>query len=410
MVRRPVAVGRPLTRQSPRSPGTVVCVLGMHRSGTSLVSRLLNILGVYLGPEHSISNTGEDNPRGYWEHHPLALLNDEILARFGGRWDELAVFPDGWSQAQEIDDLKGKAREILADFEGQALWGWKDPRTCLTLPFWQQLVGPIRYVLLFRSPSEVIASLDRRNGMSAQKAERLWLAHVHAALAHTSGQPRMLVFYDDIMNNRATELARLAAFIGRPDVLQDHAISTAAADYLDETLRHHRIPSEDLAGDERISFAARGLYLAIKGHAPIHAPIDNGNEDRAFGSIDNTLALLAAGAVETWERSAASTRERDALARANHAQADAIAHLSSNVVRLTDSVASLTGGREAVVRQLDEIHTSAAWRLVVRTRRVIVSLFPAGTRRRRAFDVLLRRVATGRPLPRGQAAVDSLTA
>lgn len=396
---------------------TVVCVLGMHRSGTSVVSRLLNILGVYLGPEHSMSNPAADNPKGHWEHHPISLVNDEILSRFGGRWDEPAAFPHGWFRAPEVADLKDKGRELLADFAGQALWGWKDPRTCLTLPFWLDLVGPIRYVLPVRNPCEVVASLQRRNAMSAEKAERLWLAHVHASLTHTSGQRRLFVFYDDIMNDCATELARMAAFVGRPDAPEDPAVGKAAADFLEETLCHHRLSMEDLADDERISFAAKSLYLAVRGHAPRHTSTENGaGRDRALHGLHKTLDVFGARAAEAWERSAA-------MARANDEQVSTIAHLTGAVARLTESVASLTLNRdrlesdvqrvtlerETVVQMLGEIHSSAAWKLVTRVRREIVRLFPAGTRRRRAFDAVLRRTAPGRPLARSQAANDPLT-
>ena len=75
---------RALDVAAPGQSPTVICTLGMHRSGTSLVSRILNLLGVYLGAPHDVSNVGADNPKGYWEHHPIALLNDELLARFGG--------------------------------------------------------------------------------------------------------------------------------------------------------------------------------------------------------------------------------------------------------------------------------------------------------------------------------------
>lgn len=378
---------------------TVVCVLGMHRSGTSVVSRLLNILGVYLGPVGSISNVGTDNPKGYWEHQQIFLLNDEILTRLGGRWDEPAPFPPGWLEAPHLADLKDKGREVLSGFAGQALWGWKDPRTCLTLPFWQDLVGPIRYILTFRNPCEVVASLERRNGMSAEKAERLWLAHAHASLTHTSGQQRMFVFYDDIMSDYETELARMATFIGRPEALQDPAVGVAAADYLEEKLCHHRMSMNELAGDERISFAAKSLYLVVRGHAP-------GQRSRENGDVHATLDVLGARAVDTWERSAASTVERDALARANHEHADTIAHLTATVAHLTESVERLSIDR----RTLDEIHASRAWTVVTRMRPVIVRLFPSGTRRRRAFDAVLRRVAPGRRLDQPPAAADSLTA
>ena len=71
---------------APETP-TVVCVLGMHRSGTSVVSRMLNLLGVYLGPEQAMCPAGHDNRKGYWEHQGLVMLNDAVLARYGGRWD-----------------------------------------------------------------------------------------------------------------------------------------------------------------------------------------------------------------------------------------------------------------------------------------------------------------------------------
>ena len=66
----------------PLRANRVICALGMHRSGTSVVARMLNLLGVYLGTDQSVSGTSEDNPKGYWEHHAIVLLNDEILDRF----------------------------------------------------------------------------------------------------------------------------------------------------------------------------------------------------------------------------------------------------------------------------------------------------------------------------------------
>ena len=74
----------------------VICTLGMHRSGTSLVARLLSLLGVHLGPDERVLTAGEDNPKGYWEHRSFVDLNDEILARFGGRWDQAPAWPASW--------------------------------------------------------------------------------------------------------------------------------------------------------------------------------------------------------------------------------------------------------------------------------------------------------------------------
>ena len=68
----------------PNQP-TVVLVLGMHRSGTSLVIRLLNLLGVSLGSEeHLLPPVDGDNPTGFWEHREVAMINDTILDHLGG--------------------------------------------------------------------------------------------------------------------------------------------------------------------------------------------------------------------------------------------------------------------------------------------------------------------------------------
>lgn len=64
-----------------------VCITGMHRSGTSLVTNLLRLCGLYLGDEQDLMPATPDNQRGYWENRKFSDLNDEILAALGGTWD-----------------------------------------------------------------------------------------------------------------------------------------------------------------------------------------------------------------------------------------------------------------------------------------------------------------------------------
>jgi hypothetical protein len=420
------------------APGRmVICTLGMHRSGTSVVSRILNLLGVHLGADQAVAHTGPDNPKGYWEHHPLALLNDEILARFAGQWDEPPALPPSWPRDPRLADLREKARRLLTeDFAAEPVWGWKDPRTCLTIPFWQDLIGSISYVICVRNPCAVVASLSLRDGMSAEKAERLWLTHVQSSLAGTSGQRRMFVFYEDIMDDWAPELRRMAAFIGHPERAEDPRVHALVGEFLEKGLCHHRMSMEDLAGNPRISFAAKGLYLTLRGHAPrATAGDDVFRLDRANGSVQKTLDLFGAWALETWGRTVSMTAQHDVLARENQAQAATIEVLSAERSRLAaeggalaekalalsaechelavresrllqstaileSNLRSVTLERdgqaresEAAVQALQEIRASFAWRLVTFSRHVIVGLLPAGTRRRRVFNAVLRRIA-----------------
>ena len=165
----------------------IVCVLGMHRSGTSLLTRLLNLLGVDLGPEEHLMAPNEYNSKGYWEHQPLTDLNDELLLRLGGSWHEPPIFFPGWESAPTLSDLRQRARALIReDFAAAELWGWKDPRMCLTLPFWQRLLPAMEYVICFRNPVDVARPLHHRDGCSFEKGVHLWLMHVKSALDHTA--------------------------------------------------------------------------------------------------------------------------------------------------------------------------------------------------------------------------------
>jgi len=156
-----------LATQMTADDGTqkVVCILGMHRSGTSGLTGIINLLGVDLGPHEALAlEAAEDNTKGHWEHKEIALINEEILSAYGGSWHEPPALPRGWQTSTLLDDLRARARKLIHEqFENVSLWGWKDPRTCLTLPFWQQFVSNPYYVLCLRNPLDVASSLARRN-------------------------------------------------------------------------------------------------------------------------------------------------------------------------------------------------------------------------------------------------------
>jgi hypothetical protein len=306
----------------------VVCVLGMHRSGTSLVSRMLNLLGVHLGSEDRLLPGCTSNPKGHWEHAAFVELNDQILSRYGGSWNEPPSLPRHWQNGRDITELRENARQfVIAQFAAERLWGWKDPRTCLTLPLWQELIGPMRYVVCVRNPRSVAASLARRDGMGDEQADRLWLAYAQASIAGTLGCSRLFVFYEDLIEDWLPQLRRMAAFVGHPERADDPRVREAVGAFLERSLCHHHHTLEDLMEARQVSLPAKALYVAI----------------------------------------------RDSV--------------------LTEAVAALTREREAAVQQLQEIHASSAWKIVSSSREVARRLFPAGSRRQRAFNSVVRSLA-----------------
>src|SRR6266542_5551522 len=148
---------------------------------------------------------------------------------------------EGWEAAPELDDLRERARAIVQEAFGKAeLWAWKDPRACLTLPFWQRILPPMHYVLCVRSPADVARSLARRNRVSHERSVYLWLLYTRQALLHTADKPCHLAIYDRLMDEPLEELAALGRFIDAPARANQMEVRDEVSAFLDSGLRHHR--------------------------------------------------------------------------------------------------------------------------------------------------------------------------
>ncbi|MBW1974201.1 MAG: sulfotransferase domain-containing protein [Deltaproteobacteria bacterium] len=273
----------------------IICILGMHRSGTSLTTRILNLLGVDLGPEkHLMKPCEDDNPKGFWEHRLLVDLNDAILSRLGGSWHEPPIFPSRWDISPQLADLRQLAQAILQkDFDSAELWGWKDPRTCLTLPFWQRILPPMKYVICLRNPVDVAKSLERRDKFPLEKGVRLWLTYVSSALEHTQDQPRLLVFYEDVMENWRRELKRLAQFIGKPELAEEVTVQSAVGEFVTNELYHHRTSLLEVLDTPDLAFTAKALYLSLRLLVKLHQADESSQGDQALQKALYQLSVYA---------------------------------------------------------------------------------------------------------------------
>jgi hypothetical protein len=205
-----------------------VCVLGMHRSGTSLTALLINKLGIDFGDESTMEPPHRvDNPLGHMEQLPLMELNDALLTTMGGTWETPPVLPPGWHRSPKLDSLRAHAASLVADmYPNGSRWGWKDPRTSLTLPFWRDVIGPMDYVICVRRPEAVADSIARRYRRYARGVRRLvgpqfrrrhwlrlWQRYTEAALDHTSGGRRLIVVYERYQDDAGAAVARLRDFL-----------------------------------------------------------------------------------------------------------------------------------------------------------------------------------------------------
>ena len=249
---------------------TIVCVLGMHRSGTSLVARVLNLLGVYLGPEAHLVSPAADNPKGFWEHRPIMTLNQNILVRLKGNCYDPPAFAHQWENSSALDDLRVQALDVVRrDFATADLWGWKDPRTCLTLPFWQQVLPPMKYVFCLRNPVEVARSLERRDGLSFEKGIYLWLRYMKHALQHTTADQSIFLTYTDMLENWRRELRRLSVFLGEPERAAHLEVQNAVQNFIDKGLYHHRAPVSEAGHGDKLESRTQAICKAQRAYAEI---------------------------------------------------------------------------------------------------------------------------------------------
>jgi len=185
-----------------KQPEAIV-VLGMHRSGTSVIARLLNLAGVNLGRELFQAQVGV-NEKGFWENNAVVDINDDILLSAGSSWDDWFALPDKPGSEESYNYFLAQASHFIhSEFGKSSLWGIKDPRLCRLLPFWKEVIIPVVSTLVFvlpvRHPAEVVDSLVRRDGFSQDKALLLWLRHVLAAERGTRNVPRIFCLFDDIL-------------------------------------------------------------------------------------------------------------------------------------------------------------------------------------------------------------------
>lgn len=197
-----------------------LALLGMHRSGTSLLAGMLQALGVWLGPPDELLGPQPDNPEGFFEHPALMGLDEALLERAGSAWDDTA--PDLARVTALADDaaLQAQARLWLRGLwrsrpEGATLAAFKDPRLCYTAGFWQAQWPALLGLIVLRHPLAVARSLRARGGYSSLRhGLTLWAAH-HRALAPWRGRADVpVILHSDLLAAPRATLAPVLAALG----------------------------------------------------------------------------------------------------------------------------------------------------------------------------------------------------
>ena len=136
---------------------TLVCLTGMHRSGTSLMASYLQHCGISMGQR--LVKPGVGNPKGHFEDRDFVEFHKAVL-----RSNRTYMYAPCNSLVIG-DEHRERARKIVQSRVASGIdWGFKDPRGSLFLDFWKQILPDARYLFVYRDPYLVIDSLFRRKG------------------------------------------------------------------------------------------------------------------------------------------------------------------------------------------------------------------------------------------------------
>jgi O-antigen biosynthesis protein len=251
------------------SSSRVVAVLGMHRSGTSLLTRGLKSLGVYVGDD--FVDTQFDNPTGYWEDRSIQSFNERVLNAFGLKWESVVYLEDAQWEEPEIEAIRLEAIEyIRANFLAQILWGFKDPRTLRLFPFWspvfQRLELEDAYVVVIRHPLSIAESLVARQPdvFDAAMSHGLWLVHMVPYLRRIAQKPFVVVDYDLLMGDARGQLERIGRALEIPTTDRSSVeIEAFVTNFIDLELRHSQFGRLDRDFVPHLSLLVQKAYLSL---------------------------------------------------------------------------------------------------------------------------------------------------
>lgn len=239
----------------------------MHRGGTSVIARVINLLGLPLCREEDLY-ASPGKPTGHWESTSLAEFNDRLLAMLGGSATAPAVPPACWARHPRAVALYDEACRVFFLTHPTGAWVWKDPRTCLTLPFWREALpeGPVA-VLIHREPLEVVRSLQRREGLGKAHCIALWERYFRFAVSGAAGMPLAVVRFADLVADPVATVARLRADLAGLGV-PVRASTAQAAGFVEADRALHRTAGPGLGADRDATDAQRFLVAVIEALPP----------------------------------------------------------------------------------------------------------------------------------------------
>ena len=187
-----------------------IVILGMHRSGTSMVSGILKRLGIDVGKD--LLGKVKSNPFGHFEDRQFINMNKRILKSCGGSWSSPPSVKSILNQKKFFSD---EIRKLVKKNQSD-VWGWKEPRTTLTIELYLPHLNNPYFLVCYRNEMDIAKSLNKRNNMSTKeslKLTELYNKRIDIFFMKHQGFKKHDLYYDNIRKNPSKEIKEIIDFL-----------------------------------------------------------------------------------------------------------------------------------------------------------------------------------------------------
>lgn len=229
----------------------MVLILGMGRSGTSMLSGVLEIMGVQFG--NHLHGPNEYNPHGHWENAFVVNLNERVIAamqegqkpdwalRAGGPpkyWLHPSSYKKPNNEEAVIEAITQIIRRDFSALERPAL---KDPRISILWPIWEKALARTnmkpKIIHIKRNPKAVAKSLYKFHDFKVpeEQAIKLCARYNSDVEKYCKEHDLINVQYEEIIQNPILNAKRISDFVG---VNFNNELTEKIQGFVDSKLNH----------------------------------------------------------------------------------------------------------------------------------------------------------------------------
>lgn len=249
-----------------------IVVLGAHRSGSSLVTRLVNMMGAFFDSGLASIGFNDENPKGFWERSDVISVNDRLLKLQDCRWDRLTHWKTLPEKARksppELEAIQNDLKNIILTLDANRPWVVKDPRMCMTFAQWRPHLEIPVIICVHRDPLEVALSLKTRNGFSFAHGIAIWEYYTVHILNSIRGLPVIHLEHKNLISDPVGTVKKLHEALQKEGVQGLRLPSEKEiTSFIEPALYRSKLQPKDY--DEGLTTYQRQLSEMLAGRQPL---------------------------------------------------------------------------------------------------------------------------------------------